>query len=147
MEIVLRPIGLIHTPFDKAEGTPIQASRSEAEGWVEVFPEYTVGLQDIEAFSYLYLIYYLNRAEPAELLVEPFLDNRKHGVFSTRHPRRPNHLGISIVRLIARQENRLHVSRVDMFDKSPLLDIKPYIPDFDHVEAPRTGWYERRSKP
>ena len=146
MNITLTPIGLIHTPFHTPAETPIQPSRSDAEGWVEVLPEFTEGLKDIEAFSHLYLIYHLHRAEPVHLSVEPFLDDQKHGVFATRHPFRPNHIGISVVRLISRQENRLLVLGVDMFDQSPLLDIKPYVADFDHREQVRSGWYEHRSK-
>ncbi len=146
MDIVLTPLGLIHTPFHTTSETPIQSSRSNAEGWVEVFPEFTEGLQDIEAFSHLYLIYHLHRAESVHLLVEPFLDDRKHGVFATRHPFRPNHMGISIVQLLSRDGNCLHVLGVDMLDQSPLLDIKPYVPDFDHRDPVRSGWYEYRSR-
>lgn len=146
MNIVLTPLGLIHTPFHTTTETPIQSSRSNAEGWVEVFPEFAKGLQDIEAFSHLYLIYHLHQAEPVHLLVEPFLDDRKHGVFATRHPFRPNHIGISVVQLLSREENRLHVLGADMLDQTPLLDIKPYVPDFDHRDSVRSGWYEHRSR-
>lgn len=147
INVVLSPIGLIHTPFQTTAETPIQSSRSNAEGWVEVFPEFAAGLLDIEAFSHIYLIYHLHRAEQVHLLVQPFLDDREHGVFATRHPFRPNHIGISIVRLISRQNNRLSISGVDMLDQSPLLDIKPYVPDFDQRDTVRSGWYENRSKP
>lgn len=146
MNIVLSSIGLIHTPFTTAKETPIQSSCSTAEGWVEVFPEYVEGLQDIEAFSHLYLIYHLHQTDQVHLLVEPFLDDQKHGIFATRHPFRPNHIGISIIKLISRQENRLHVFGVDMLDQSPLLDIKPFVPDFDYRDEVRAGWYEHRSR-
>jgi tRNA-Thr(GGU) m(6)t(6)A37 methyltransferase TsaA len=146
MDILLKPIGLIHTPFTAPLGTPIQSSRSEIAGWVEVFPEFEEGLQDIEAFSHLYLIYNLHQAGQVDLLVEPFLDDQKHGVFATRHPFRPNHIGISIVQLVSRKGNRLDFSGADMFDQTPLLDIKPYVPDFDQRASVRAGWYERRSK-
>lgn len=146
MEILLTPIGLIHTPFRTPSETPIQASRSNDEGWVEVFPEFVPGLQDIEAFSHLYLLYQLHRASEVRLLVEPFLDDRQHGIFATRHPFRPNHIGISIVRLVSRQDHILKISGVDMFDGSPLLDIKPYFPEFDDRRGARAGWYEHRSK-
>lgn len=145
--VILSPIGLIHTPFDTTAGTPIQSSRSNAEGWVEVFSEFAAGLLGIETFSHIYLIYHLHRAEQVHLLVQPFLDDREHGVFATRHPFRPNHIGISIVRLISRQNNRLSILGVDMLYQSPLLDIKPYVPDFDHRDTVRSGWYENRSKP
>lgn len=146
MKIDMTPIGLIHTPFNTVSETPIQSARSKVEGWVEVFPEFAEGLQDIEAFSHLFLIYHLHRAGEVHLLVEPFLDNRKHGVFATRHPNRPNHIGISIVKLISREGHRLHVQGADMLDQTPLLDIKPYVPDFDHRDAVRSGWYEHRSR-
>ncbi len=146
MDIHLRAIGLIHSPFSDAVSTPIQSARSQATGWVEVFPEYAAGLQDIEAFSHLYLLYFLHEATKTQLTVEPFLDNQEHGVFATRHPFRPNHIGLSIVQLISRQENRLNISGVDMFDETPLLDIKPYVPDFDRRENVRAGWYEHRAR-
>lgn len=147
MDIHLNAIGLIHSPFTNAANTPIQSTRSQAVGWIEVFPEYAAGLQDIEAFSHLYLLYWFHKASETHLIVEPFLDNQKHGVFTTRYPLRPNHIGLSIVELIARQGNRLEVSGIDMLDQTPLLDIKPYNPEFDRRENVRTGWYEHRSKP
>ncbi len=146
VDILLSPIGLIHTPFTAAAGTPIQSSRSTFAGWVEIFPEYVEGLQDIEAFSHLYLIYHLHQTEQVQLLVEPFLDDQMHGVFATRHPFRPNHIGISIVQLLSRRGNRLDIVGVDMFDQTPLLDIKPYVPDFDQRNNIRSGWYEHRAK-
>jgi tRNA-Thr(GGU) m(6)t(6)A37 methyltransferase TsaA len=146
MSIIVTPIGLIHTPFHAPAETPIQASRSNTEGWIEVFPEFVEGLQDIEAFSHLHLLYHLHQADQVHLLVEPFLDDRKHGVFATRHPFRPNHIGISIVELVSRLGNRLNIVGVDMLDQTPLLDIKPYVPDFDQRSAGRSGWYENRSK-
>jgi len=146
MDIQLTSIGWIHTPFTAPAGTPIQSSRSNAAGWVEVFPEYVDGLKDIEDFSHVYLIYHLHKADQVHLRVEPFLDDQQHGVFTTRHPFRPNHIGLSIVQLISRQGNRLEVAGVDMFDHSPLLDIKPYVPDFDQRDNVRAGWYEHRAK-
>ncbi len=147
MDIVLTSIGLIHTPFRIPDETPIQSSRSNTEGWIEVFPEFSQGLQGVEDFSHLYLIYHLHQAEQVRLLVEPFLDDRQHGIFATRHPFRPNHIGISIVQLISRQDNRLNIAGADMLDQTPLLDIKPYVPDFDERVKVRAGWYERRAKP
>jgi len=145
-QILLNPIGVIHTPFKTPAEAPIQASRSYAEGWAEVYPEYTQGLQDIEAFSHVFLIYHLHKATETRLLVEPFLDDQVHGVYATRHPARPNHIGISVVRLLSRQENRLLLSGVDMLDETPLLDIKPYLPDFDQRDGVQVGWYNHRSR-
>ena len=146
MNIQLEAIGLIHSPFSDPATTPIQSARSEASGWIEIFPEYAAGLQDIEGFSHLYVLYLLHQTSEIQLTVEPFLDTQKHGVFATRHPFRPNHLGLSIVTLISRQENRLNITGVDMFDQTPLLDIKPYVPEFDQRDNVRTGWYEHRAK-
>lgn len=147
MDIQLHAIGLIHSPFSDPGTTPIQSARSQADGWIEIFPEYAAGLQDLEAFSHIYLVYFLHEASEIQLTVEPFLDNQKHGIFATRHPFRPNHIGLSIVQLLSRQENRLNIAGVDMFDQTPLLDIKPYVPEFDQREEVRAGWYEHRAKP
>ncbi len=145
MEIVLQPIGVIHSPFTKPDGTPIQAARSHAAGVVEVYPDFAEGLQDIDGFSHIHLLYAFHQSSGFSLSVKPFLDDREHGVFTTRHPRRPNHIGMSIVRLISRQGNTLTVEDVDMLDGTPLLDIKPYMPEFDVRDHVRTGWYETRS--
>lgn len=147
MDLHLSAIGLINSPFSDPVHTPIQSARSTAAGWIEIFPEYAAGLQDIEDFSHLFLIYQLHKTSEIHLLVEPFLDNQKHGIFATRHPFRPNHIGLSIVQLISRHSNRLDIAGVDMLDQSPLLDIKPYVPEFDTRENVRAGWYEHRAKP
>jgi len=146
MEIVLRPIGVIHSPFTEKGRTPIQASRSQAVGLVDVDPEFADGLKDIEGFSHIYLLYAFHQSNGYNLRVKPFLDDREHGLFATRYPRRPNPLGISIVRLVSRRENALTVEGIDVLDGTPLLDIKPYVPDFDHRADVRVGWYETRSK-
>ena len=143
--LTFKPIGIIHSPFREAESTPIQAIRSSAVGRVEIFPEYTGGLQGIEEFSHLILIYAFHRSSGYELLVKPFLDDQTHGLFATRHPRRPNPIGFSVVELVARQERFLEIIGADMLDETPLLDIKPYVPDFDHRTAVRCGWYDRRA--
>ncbi len=143
----MTPIGVIHTPFTDPDNTPIQPSRSNAAGKAEVFPIYAKGLEGVEGFSHIYLIYvFFEAGDENSLLVKPFLDDRKRGVFSTRFPLRPNPIGISIVRLVNREENILHFEGADMLDGSLLLDIKPYLPDFDVFEATRTGWFKNRSK-
>jgi tRNA-Thr(GGU) m(6)t(6)A37 methyltransferase TsaA len=147
MEIIMHPIGVIHSPFTEKDKTPIQASRSQAVGRVEVYPEFADGLKDIEALSHIYLLYAFHKSDGYALQVKPFLDDREHGIFSTRHPCRPNPLGISIVKVLSRKENSLTVEGMDTLDGTPLLDIKPYIPDFDLRTDVRTGWYETRSKP
>lgn len=147
MEISLRPIGLIHSPFHEPAGTPIQSARSHALGTVELLSEFAGGLKDIQGFSHIYLLYVFHRSSGYQLHVQPFLDGREHGVFATRHPRRPNPIGISIVRLLSCRENLLEIEGVDVFDGTPLLDLKPYVPDFDQQSGVRSGWYETRSKP
>ena len=146
MEIIMHPIGVIHSPFTEKDKTPIQASRSQAIGLVEIYPEFADGLKDIEALSHIYLLYAFHESDGYTLQVKPFLDDQEHGLFATRHPCRPNPLGISVVKLLSRKENSLTVEGIDTLDGTPLLDIKPYIPDFDLRTDVRTGWYETRSK-
>jgi tRNA-Thr(GGU) m(6)t(6)A37 methyltransferase TsaA len=138
-------IGLIHTPFTEKEGTPIQPTRSQAIGQVEIYPEYAEGLQDVEGFSHIFLIYVFHRSNGYALRVQPFLDNQLHGVFATRYPRRPSPIGLSVVRLLGRHGRVLEVEGIDVLDGTPLLDIKPYVPEFDVRTETRTGWYESRS--
>jgi len=142
----MRPSGVIRSPFTEKEKTPIQASRSQAIGQVEIYPEFADGLKDIEALSHIYLLYVFHESQGFKLQVKPFLDNQKHGIFATRYPYRPNPIGLSIVKLLSRENNILTVEGIDTLDGTPLLDIKPYVPDFDHRTEVRTGWYETRSK-
>jgi len=145
--IKLEPIGIIHTPILKKEDSPIQSARSDLHGTVEVFPEYEQGLQGIEDFSHLYLIYAFDRSTgPLSLMVKPFLDDQQRGLFTTRYPRRPNPIGLSVVRVVSREGNRILFQGADMLDETPLLDIKPYIADFDVFEVDKTGWYQQRTK-
>jgi tRNA-Thr(GGU) m(6)t(6)A37 methyltransferase TsaA len=145
-EICLRPIGRIGTPFQQAAGTPIQSAVAEgAEGTIELFPEFAPGLKDIEGFDRLWLLYCFDRASEPQLLVRPYLDTEEHGIFATRSPARPNALGMSVVRLLERQGHRLRIADVDMLDGTPLLDIKPYVPAFDHFSVTRVGWYQNKS--
>ncbi|MGA3092754.1 MAG: tRNA (N6-threonylcarbamoyladenosine(37)-N6)-methyltransferase TrmO [Terriglobales bacterium] len=144
-EITLQPIGIIRTPFKQATGTPIQSSVARgAEGAIEVFAEYELGLRDIEGFERLWLIYQFDRASEPTLIVQPYLDRSDHGIFATRSPARPNKLGISSVGLLGVDGHRLRISDVDMLDGTPLLDIKPYVPSFDHFPVGRIGWFEGR---
>lgn len=141
----MRPIGVIHSPFTDKSQMPIQASRSQAKGSVEIFPEYADGLQDLEEFSHIFLVYAFHESSGYSLLVKPFLDDKLHGLFATRYPYRPNPIGLSVVRLTARRGNTLEVENVDVLDGTPLLDIKPYVPDFDIRTGTRNGWYDSRS--
>ena len=146
MKFVMQEIGVIHSPFTEKSQTPIQASRSQARGTVEIYPEYAEGLQDIEGHSHIFLIYAFHESSGYSLLVKPFLDDRLHGLFATRYPYRPNPIGLSIVRLLEKEDNVLRIEGVDMLDGTPLLDIKPYVPEFDLRTDTRVGWYETRSK-
>jgi tRNA-Thr(GGU) m(6)t(6)A37 methyltransferase TsaA len=144
MEISYRPIGIVHSPFKDVEGMPIQpAGASQIHGWIEISPEFVEGLKDLEGFSHIILLYHFHRVQEAELTVIPFMDSWPHGVFATRAPRRPNPIGLSIVKLLRVEGNILYVENVDILDGTPLLDIKPYVPDFDHYPVERVGWLER----
>ena len=140
------PIGIIHTPFLKLEGMPIQPSGAVGvKGTVELLPEYADGLKDLDGFSHIILLFLLHRSEGFDLRVIPFMDSSPRGVFATRAPRRPNPIGLSIVRLSSIEGSILHIEDVDILDSTPLLDIKPYVPDFDPRGDVRTGWLEHAS--
>ncbi|MFH1312422.1 MAG: tRNA (N6-threonylcarbamoyladenosine(37)-N6)-methyltransferase TrmO [Candidatus Eisenbacteria bacterium] len=146
-KIVYEPIGLIHTPFETLEGMPIQPAGAKGiEGWVEVEPRYKEALSDLEGFSHIFLIYHLHRSSGYSLKVVPFLDTVKRGLFSTRAPRRPNPIGISVVRLKRVDGNRVYVADVDMLDGTPLLDIKPCVREFDATEGVKIGWLEGKTQ-
>jgi tRNA-Thr(GGU) m(6)t(6)A37 methyltransferase TsaA len=144
MDFLMHPIGMIHSPFVDKSQAPIQSSRSQARGSVEIFPEYIDGLQDLEGFSHIFLLYAFHGSSGFSLLVKPFLDDQLHGLFATRYPYRPNPIGLSVVRLVNLQENVLDVEGIDVLEGTPLLDIKPYIPEFDVRVDSRIGWYETR---
>ena len=141
--ISLQPIGVIHSLFKEPTGAPIQPRRGAGtEATVEVFPEFTKGLTDLEGFSHVILLYYFHLCGGFDLMVTPYLDTRPHGVFATRAPRRPNPVGLSVVQLRGIEGNVLRIVGVDMVDGTPLLDIKPYVPEFDAELKCRTGWLE-----
>jgi len=143
-EIKYTPIGIIHSPFKEPKGTPIQpAGAEDIDGTVEVFPEYAEGLKDVEGFSHIILIYHFHLSKKSPLKVKPYMDNNAHGVFAMRGPSRPNPIGISIVRLVRIEENILHIRDVDIVDGTPLLDIKPYVPEFDIREVKKSGWLDK----
>ena len=143
MKIEYRPIGLIHTPFTERQGMPIQPSRGRGvRGTVELAPEFADGLTDLDGFSHVVLIYHFHRSRGFDLRVTPFLDTVKRGLFATRAPRRPNAIGLSVVRLLGIEGNRIEVQDLDILDGTPLLDIKPYVPEFDHRTEVCEGWLE-----
>ena len=140
-EHVVRPIGIVHSPWTEPAGTPIQgAFLPDAVGVVEVFAEFAEGLADVEGFSHLWLLYLFHRRVCERLVVTPFMDNTPRGVFATRAPSRPNSIGLSPVRLLRREGTMLHVAELDILDGTPLLDIKPYVVRFDRRDSTREGW-------
>jgi len=144
MEISYQPIGIIHSPFTDIEDMPIQPTgASGIRGTIEVFPEFAEGLKDLEGFSHIILLYHFHRVQESKLVVTPFMDSQPHGVFATRAPKRPNPIGLSIVKLLSIEQNILHIENVDIIDGTPLLDIKPYVPEFDQHRADRVGWLEQ----
>ncbi len=143
-EILYRPIGIIHSPFKEPRGTPVQpAGTAGAQGVVEVFPEYTQGLKDLDGFSHVILLYHFHLAKPSSLMAKPYMDDEAHGIFAVRAPARPNPIGVSVVRLLRLEENVLHVQDVDIIEGTPLLDIKPYVPEFDVRDVEKIGWLEK----
>jgi tRNA-Thr(GGU) m(6)t(6)A37 methyltransferase TsaA len=145
MEIKYQSIGIIHSPFKEQKGTPIQASASMGtEGRVEMFFEFVEGLSDLEDFSHIILIYHFHLSKKSNLKVKPYMDNQEHGIFATRAPSRPNSMGISIVRLNKIENNILYIKDVDILDGTPLLDIKPYVAEFDIRKVRKNGWLEQQ---
>ncbi len=137
----MKSIGTIHTPFEKPADMPIQPKgAAEVIGTVELNEQYIEGLADLDGFSHIYLLYEFHKAQRTALTVTPFMDTVPRGVFATRSPLRPNHIGISIVQLVGIEKNILTVRGIDILNGSPLLDIKPYIAAFDAVQQSRSGW-------
>ncbi len=142
--ITFEPIGVIRSPFVQPAGTPIQpAFARDARGSLELDPRYADALKDLEGFERIWVIYHLDRVGPYQPVVVPFSDDVPHGLFATRAPCRPNPIGISVLRLISVVGSRVEVEGVDMLDGTPLLDIKPYIPEFDAVSPSLAGWFDR----
>ena len=140
--ITMQPIGYVRTPYQDRDAVPRGCgAKHEAEGWLELAPDYEPGLADIEGFSHLYVLWVFDRLDSVSLTAHPPTDDRAHGVFSTRSPERPNHIGLTVVRLLGREGTRLHVRGVDMLDGSPVLDIKPYLSSVPAADL-RRGWLD-----
>ena len=138
---MVKPIGVICSPFKELDKMPIQPKSAVGElGKVVVDDEYAAGLQDLEGFSHIYLIYKFHQCRKTKLKVIPFMDVVERGVFATRAPVRPNHIGLSIVKLQEVRGNTLVIEGVDVLDGTPLLDVKPYVAKFDQVGLSRDGW-------
>ena len=146
-KIEYKSIGIIHSPYSRPEGTPIQPSAAKGvRGDVEVYPEYVEGLKDLAGFSHIILLYHFHLSKKYTLKVKPFLDDEVRGLFATRAPARPNPIGISVVRLVSIDNLKLHVQDIDIVDNTPLLDIKPYVPHFDARVSEKTGWLEKKDQ-
>lgn len=142
-KLTYRPIGIIHSEHTVAEKTPIQPVYAQGcKGQVEVFTEFAEGLEDLEGFSHIYLIYHFHQSLPVKLIVKPFLHDIEHGIFATRAPCRPNAIGLSVVELEKIEGQILHVNGVDILDGTPLLDIKPYTAKFDMHDIKKNGWHK-----
>ena len=140
--VTFSPVGIVHSPHKELAGMPVQPpAASSFTGEIEIFPEFAEGLLDIEGFSRLMVFYHLHKSSGPLLSAVPFLDTKPHGVFASRIPRRPNALGFSVVRLISRKGCILEIGDVDILDGTPVLDIKPYVPEFDAYPHESSGWF------
>jgi len=140
MKLKFKPIGIIHSPYKTKKEIPCQGYKTNKIGTIKVYKKYVKGLKDIEGFSHIWILYCFHKAEKYKPLVKPFLDNKKHGLFATRYFNRPNPIGISLVGLVKREDNVLIIKGIDVLDKTPLLDIKPYVPKFDSRKNVKIGW-------
>lgn len=142
-QLKLEPIGVIRTPYTRLEDMPIQSGGGrDVQGELIIKPQYSEGLADLDGFSHIHLLYLFHRTTTTKMRVVPFLDDEPRGVFATRAPVRPNHLGLSVVELVGVEGCRVTIRNIDILDGTPLLDIKPYIKAFDGVEECRSGWME-----
>ena len=149
MKIELESIGTINTEFKKIEGMPIQPTGAKGiKGTVTIKEKYATGLKDLEEFSHIHLIYILHKVKGYQLEVKPFMDNNNHGIFATRSPKRPNRIGMSVCKLNKIKKNILYIENVDILDNTPLLDIKPYVPQLyaDTIDDLKIGWFKTKYK-
>jgi len=146
MQITYHPIGYFHTPHKDTTGMPIQPSGAKGvKGTIKILPEFREGIRDIEGFSHLIILYHLHEIQGQELTVIPFLDNTPHGIFATRSPKRPNPVGLSVMSFCGVSDEGIILNNVDVLHGTPVIDIKPYVPDFDIWPADRVGWFEGKS--
>jgi tRNA (adenine37-N6)-methyltransferase len=143
--IILKPIGIVFSPYKEPVNVPIQPKYADgSKAYIKIFNDYLEGIKDLDLFSHIIILFHLNKAtDKLKLKVVPFLDDVERGVFATRAPRRPNHIGLSVVK-IERIENKIiYIDNCDILDQTPVVDIKPYNPEFDIFEDATTGWYEK----
>ena len=146
-KVCFKPIGIAHTQFKTLKSIPIQSYMSDAKGSIEIFPQYQSGLKDLADFSHIYCLYLFDMVKlPVPLQSKPFLDTKLRGVFAIRTPFRPNPIGLSILKILSIKENEIHVDNVDILNNTPILDLKPYIPQFDVIKTDKIGWLKGKIK-
>ncbi|HNR44215.1 MAG TPA: tRNA (N6-threonylcarbamoyladenosine(37)-N6)-methyltransferase TrmO [Methanofastidiosum sp.] len=143
-KICYSPIGIVHSEFKEKINVPIQSVFSNKKGIIEIYPEFSGGLKDLDGFSHIFLIYHFHLSKGFTLKVKPFLDDVERGIFSTRAPKRPNNIGLSILSIERIENNMVYVSDIDIIDNTPVLDIKPYVPDFDQRQNVKDGWFSNK---
>jgi len=140
----MHPIGIIHSPYKESRDIPIQGTfRKGVEAWIELEDRYVAGLKDLDQFSHAIIVYYFHKSAREEIEGKPYLEQDKHGIFAIRSPHRPNHIGLSIVKIKNIEANKLYFTEVDVLDGTPVLDIKPYVKYFDSRENVVSGWLEK----
>lgn len=143
-DIIVKPIGIVHSPYKGTKDIPIQGKfKDEVEAYVELDKKYQEGLIDLDGFSHAILIYHFHESKEEAITARPLLETEEHGIFSIRSPYRPNHIGISIVKIKSIKDNLLYFTEVDVFDQTPVIDIKPYVKHFDHREHVKSGWIDK----
>ena len=146
-QIIMHPIGKICSPYKESTDIPIQGTfKSDVEAWIELKDKYAGGLKDLDEFSHAIILYYFHKSQREEIEGRPFLEQDKHGIFAIRSPHRPNHIGLSIVKIKRIEANKLYFTEVDMLDGTPVLDIKPYVKYFDSRDGVRSGWLDKHFK-
>jgi len=143
-QIIMHPIGIIHSPYKESKDIPIQGTfKDKVEAWLELKDEYADGLRDLNTFSHAIIIYYFHRSHREEIEGRPFLEQNKHGIFAIRSPHRPNHIGVSVIKIRSIKANKVYFTEVDVLDETPLLDIKPYVKYFDSRANVISGWLDK----
>jgi len=146
-QITMSPIGITHSPYKQVKDMPIQGKfKPGVEAYIELKDEYTLGLKDLDGFSNAIIIYYFHKSKKEQIISKPFLENQEHGIFAIRSPHRPNHIGLSVVKIEKIEYNKLHFSEVDILDGTPVLDIKPYVRHFDVRDKAVSGWLDKHFK-
>ncbi len=140
----MTPIGVIHSPYKDTKDIPIQGKfKPEVKAYIKLKSKYATGLKDLDGFSHAIIIYFFHKSQKEEILGKPFLENKEHGIFAIRSPHRPNHIGLSVVKIDSIKNDELHFSEVDILDGTPVLDIKPYVRHFDRRDSIICGWLDK----